>query len=250
MTPKRFLAVRKALGIKQTEMADSLGVTAQAVWYWETGRAKPKALHLTIMESMERALLTDGGAAAVRVALFMVREREWTVAKGGENCGSRLLMRSAAAWPWAELKKGKGRKAKRAGGKKPARQARPAGKSKPAKPPKESKKPTASSGPLCGAKHPTFSKSSPGRDRTGPCHRAKGHAGRHRSLAGANLMGLRDWGPEAKAAAKSNPKSGAKKASKAKPAKRAKSKSRKRATSKPAKRSKSKPAPKRKAAAK
>jgi DNA-binding transcriptional regulator YiaG len=41
-----FAALRKKLGLSAAEMAKLLGVSAQSVYHWETGKSKPRASQL------------------------------------------------------------------------------------------------------------------------------------------------------------------------------------------------------------
>jgi DNA-binding transcriptional regulator YiaG len=47
MKPSEFVAFRNRLGLSQTEMAQLIGVTWQAVHYWETGQRK---ISLTVVK--------------------------------------------------------------------------------------------------------------------------------------------------------------------------------------------------------
>lgn len=49
MTPEQFKAIRQSLGLSQTAMADRIGVTMQAVYYYERGmRGIPKPVQLLL----------------------------------------------------------------------------------------------------------------------------------------------------------------------------------------------------------
>jgi DNA-binding transcriptional regulator YiaG len=44
-TPSDRVRLRRALGIQQLEVARAVGVSAQSVWAWETGRSEPSGQH-------------------------------------------------------------------------------------------------------------------------------------------------------------------------------------------------------------
>lgn len=51
-TPSTLKGIRAKLGVTQQEMAQLLGVSGNAVWQWEAGRAKPRAGHLAQMRKL------------------------------------------------------------------------------------------------------------------------------------------------------------------------------------------------------
>ena len=59
MTPEQFKAERLRLGITQKEMATRIGVSLQAIWYYETGKRKvpePVALLLNSQRLYDQLL--------------------------------------------------------------------------------------------------------------------------------------------------------------------------------------------------
>ena len=55
MEPKEIKALRKRLGLTQTQMADKIGVTKTSVLNWENGIAKPSKLARRELERLEAA---------------------------------------------------------------------------------------------------------------------------------------------------------------------------------------------------
>ncbi len=58
MTPEQFKAERQSLGLSQAAMAKRLGVSLQAVYYYETGRRKvpePVALLIACQRDQDNA---------------------------------------------------------------------------------------------------------------------------------------------------------------------------------------------------
>ena len=49
-----FAALRKKLGISAAEMGSLLGVSAQSVYHWETGKTKPRASQLAAISSVRK----------------------------------------------------------------------------------------------------------------------------------------------------------------------------------------------------
>ena len=49
-----FASLRKKLGISAAEMGQLLGVSAQSVYHWETGKTKPRASQLTAIASVRK----------------------------------------------------------------------------------------------------------------------------------------------------------------------------------------------------
>lgn len=49
-----FAALRKKLGISAAEMGKLLGVSAQSVYHWETGKTKPRASQLTAISAIRK----------------------------------------------------------------------------------------------------------------------------------------------------------------------------------------------------
>ena len=49
-----FAALRKKLGISAAEMGKLLGVSAQSVYHWETGKTKPRASQLAAISSVRK----------------------------------------------------------------------------------------------------------------------------------------------------------------------------------------------------
>lgn len=43
--PEHRAALRRALGIRQLDVAAAVGVSTQAVWAWEHGRSEPRGAH-------------------------------------------------------------------------------------------------------------------------------------------------------------------------------------------------------------
>jgi DNA-binding transcriptional regulator YiaG len=49
-----FAALRKKLGISAAEMGKLLGVSAQSVYHWETGKTKPRASQLASIAAVRK----------------------------------------------------------------------------------------------------------------------------------------------------------------------------------------------------
>ncbi len=49
-----FAALRKKLGISAAEMGKLLGVSAQSVYHWETGKSKPRASQLAAIAAVRK----------------------------------------------------------------------------------------------------------------------------------------------------------------------------------------------------
>lgn len=49
-----FAALRKKLGISAAEMGKLLGVSAQSVYHWETGKTKPRASQLAAIAAVRK----------------------------------------------------------------------------------------------------------------------------------------------------------------------------------------------------
>lgn len=49
-----FAALRKKLGISAAEMGKLLGVSAQSVYHWETGKTKPRANQLATISAVRK----------------------------------------------------------------------------------------------------------------------------------------------------------------------------------------------------
>jgi DNA-binding transcriptional regulator YiaG len=49
-----FAALRKKLNLSATEMAKLLGVSAQSVYHWETGKSKPRATQLQAIAAVRK----------------------------------------------------------------------------------------------------------------------------------------------------------------------------------------------------
>lgn len=49
-----FAALRKKLGLSAAEMAKLLGVSAQSVYHWETGKSKPRASQLHAIAAVRK----------------------------------------------------------------------------------------------------------------------------------------------------------------------------------------------------
>ena len=49
-----FAALRKKLGISAAEMGRLLGVSAQSVYHWETGKTKPRSSQLAAISAVRR----------------------------------------------------------------------------------------------------------------------------------------------------------------------------------------------------
>jgi len=49
-----FAALRKRLGISAAEMGKLLGVSAQSVYHWETGKTKPRASQLAAISAVRK----------------------------------------------------------------------------------------------------------------------------------------------------------------------------------------------------
>lgn len=62
--PEQRAALRKAAGLTLQEVADAVGVTAAAVWYWEQGQRTPGVKHLGAYLVALKAL----GEAATKAA--------------------------------------------------------------------------------------------------------------------------------------------------------------------------------------
>ena len=62
MTAEEFKAERKRLGLTMVAMAQSIGVSQQAIWYYETGkRSVPKPVELLLESRRVYAKLTEEG---------------------------------------------------------------------------------------------------------------------------------------------------------------------------------------------
>ena len=63
-----FAALRKKLGISAAEMGTLLGVSAQSVYHWETGKTKPRASQLAAISAVrkmgKREVVAKLGASA------------------------------------------------------------------------------------------------------------------------------------------------------------------------------------------
>lgn len=51
---KESAALRKKLGISAAEMGKLLGVSAQSVYHWETGKTKPRASQLQAIAAVRK----------------------------------------------------------------------------------------------------------------------------------------------------------------------------------------------------
>lgn len=49
-----FAALRKKLGISAAEMGKLLGVSAQSVYHWESGKTKPRASQLQAIAAVRK----------------------------------------------------------------------------------------------------------------------------------------------------------------------------------------------------
>jgi DNA-binding transcriptional regulator YiaG len=49
-----FAALRKKLSLSAAEMAKLLGVSAQSVYHWETGKSKPRASQLQAIAAVRK----------------------------------------------------------------------------------------------------------------------------------------------------------------------------------------------------
>jgi DNA-binding transcriptional regulator YiaG len=49
-----FAALRKKLGISAAEMGELLGVSAQSVYHWETGKTKPRTSQLATTAAVRK----------------------------------------------------------------------------------------------------------------------------------------------------------------------------------------------------
>jgi DNA-binding transcriptional regulator YiaG len=49
-----FAALRKKLGISAADMGKLLGVSAQSVYHWETGKTKPRASQLAAISAVRK----------------------------------------------------------------------------------------------------------------------------------------------------------------------------------------------------
>jgi YgiT-type zinc finger domain-containing protein len=59
LTPGEIRAFRDALGISRETLASRLGVSAQTVFRWETGRSKPPPASLRRLETLRKRSLKD-----------------------------------------------------------------------------------------------------------------------------------------------------------------------------------------------
>lgn len=50
---KRLLAIRERLALTQAQAAEKLGITEDAWFSWESGRNKPTASHLILIQFLE-----------------------------------------------------------------------------------------------------------------------------------------------------------------------------------------------------
>ncbi len=53
ISPDEIRAIRKALGLSQTDLADLLGMTRDAVAQWETDRCRPNGAAVTLLRQLE-----------------------------------------------------------------------------------------------------------------------------------------------------------------------------------------------------
>ena len=56
----RILAFREKEGLSIGELADKLGLSRQAVWYWETGQRTPRQAALSKLTALGLRLAADG----------------------------------------------------------------------------------------------------------------------------------------------------------------------------------------------
>ena len=49
-----FAALRKKLGLSATDMGKLIGVSAQSVYHWETGKTKPRASQLSAISAVRK----------------------------------------------------------------------------------------------------------------------------------------------------------------------------------------------------
>jgi DNA-binding transcriptional regulator YiaG len=56
MTGKEIKAIRERLGLTQTELADKLGITRNAVTLWEIGQRNPSSLAALAIKALEKEL--------------------------------------------------------------------------------------------------------------------------------------------------------------------------------------------------
>ena len=57
-----FAALRKKLGVSAAEMGKLLGVSAQSVYHWETGKTKPRASQLAAIAAVRKMGKREVGA--------------------------------------------------------------------------------------------------------------------------------------------------------------------------------------------
>lgn len=62
LTPERIRSLRRQLGLTQAEFAERLGVSMQAVSFWERGTRTPTGLYARAIRSLQREALTDNRA--------------------------------------------------------------------------------------------------------------------------------------------------------------------------------------------
>ena len=59
MAQNRFLEMRQATGLVQTDWADALNVSVRAITNWENGKAEPHPNHVEKMEALVSELGGD-----------------------------------------------------------------------------------------------------------------------------------------------------------------------------------------------
>lgn len=62
LTPERIRSLRRQLGLTQTEFAQRLGVSMQAVSFWERGTRTPTGLYAQAIRSVQREVLGEARA--------------------------------------------------------------------------------------------------------------------------------------------------------------------------------------------
>lgn len=66
MTATEIKALRRRLGLTQLQFANRLGVSVQAVYYWERGLRTPTGLYAATLDELARQHEENGAEATLR----------------------------------------------------------------------------------------------------------------------------------------------------------------------------------------